>query len=194
MAQVRAENPEVSDADLMVQVSNRVKQAEAARRERAGERLNEFPYEMVGDQLAHRHGFAGPAVPLYAAGQDPQQYVFPFRHDQQYHHPFQPFFEEEAGHQGDVYAGPDERYLRHLQAHLEPFDFPWHFPPPHCYEFDRRLRIFCHPFKEIHFDPHTGEFYDYEFRVIYDGLTRRWTPMRRRTLYRYHRMNPNARL
>ncbi|KAJ8118241.1 hypothetical protein OPT61_g745 [Boeremia exigua] len=70
MAQVRAENPDVSDADLMVQVSNRVKRAEAARKERAGERLNEFPYEMLGGELAHRHGAAG----------QPQRLVFQFGH------------------------------------------------------------------------------------------------------------------
>ncbi|KAJ4380569.1 hypothetical protein N0V86_003928 [Didymella sp. IMI 355093] len=57
MARVKAENPELSEADLIVQVSDRVKQAEAARKGRAAERLNEFPYEMLGDQLAHRPGF-----------------------------------------------------------------------------------------------------------------------------------------
>ncbi|KAF1923925.1 uncharacterized protein M421DRAFT_301329 [Didymella exigua CBS 183.55] len=61
MAKVRVENPELSEADLMVQVSDRVKKAEAARKGRAAERLNEFPYEMLGDQLAHRPGY--PIIP-----------------------------------------------------------------------------------------------------------------------------------
>lgn len=37
MAKVRAENPGLSDADLMVKVSDRVKQAEDARRGRAAD-------------------------------------------------------------------------------------------------------------------------------------------------------------
>ncbi|KAJ4361630.1 hypothetical protein N0V95_001707 [Ascochyta clinopodiicola] len=61
MAKVRAENPNLSDADLMIHVSDRVKEAEITRRERAAERLDEFPYHMVGPQLAHRHGFEGEA-------------------------------------------------------------------------------------------------------------------------------------
>ncbi|KAF3000114.1 hypothetical protein E8E13_004000 [Curvularia kusanoi] len=57
MAQVRAANPNLSDADLMIQVSDRVKQSEAARKGRAAQQVNEFPYHMVGDRLAHRHDF-----------------------------------------------------------------------------------------------------------------------------------------
>ncbi|KAF3032894.1 hypothetical protein E8E11_003174 [Didymella keratinophila] len=70
MAKVKAENPELSEADLMVQVSDRVKQAEAARRGRAAERLNEFPYEMLANQLVHRPGF--PRIPpLQGPGAEP---------------------------------------------------------------------------------------------------------------------------
>jgi hypothetical protein len=77
MAKVKAENPELSEADLMVEVSDRVKQAEAARRGRAAERLNEFPYEMLANQLVHRPGF--PRIPpLQGAGAEPPRYVDPF--------------------------------------------------------------------------------------------------------------------
>ncbi|KAJ4329868.1 hypothetical protein N0V87_010496 [Didymella glomerata] len=70
MARVKAGNPELSEADLMVQVSARVQQAEAARRGRAVERLNEFPYKMLADQLVHRPGF--PRIPpLQGADAEP---------------------------------------------------------------------------------------------------------------------------
>ncbi|XPS75155.1 RBR-type E3 ubiquitin transferase [Ascochyta lentis] len=63
MAKVKAENPTLSDADLMVEVSDRVKQAELARRGRAAQRLNRFPFHMVGPLLAHRDGLVGEAPP-----------------------------------------------------------------------------------------------------------------------------------
>jgi TRIAD3 protein (E3 ubiquitin-protein ligase RNF216) len=51
MAKVRAENPGVSDADLMIQVSDQVKRAEDARKGRARAEVNAFPYHMVENQL-----------------------------------------------------------------------------------------------------------------------------------------------
>lgn len=51
MAKVRLDNPGLSDADLMVKVSDRVKQAEDARKGRAGVEAQAFPYHMVGEQL-----------------------------------------------------------------------------------------------------------------------------------------------
>ncbi|XPS98048.1 RBR-type E3 ubiquitin transferase [Ascochyta lentis] len=63
MAKVKAENPTLSDADLMVEVSDRVKQAELARRGQAAQRLNRFPFHMVGPLLAHRDGLVGEAPP-----------------------------------------------------------------------------------------------------------------------------------
>jgi TRIAD3 protein (E3 ubiquitin-protein ligase RNF216) len=54
MAKVRADNPDLSDADLMIKVSDRVKQAEDARKGQAVARANAFPYHMVENQLRHR--------------------------------------------------------------------------------------------------------------------------------------------
>lgn len=44
MAKVRADNPSLADADLMIKVSDRVKQAEDARRGRAVADAQAFPY------------------------------------------------------------------------------------------------------------------------------------------------------
>ncbi len=66
MAKVRADNPGLSDADLMIQVSDRVKQAENARRGVAAQDANAFPFQMVGDVLRHRNGH--PPMPM-AGGQ-----------------------------------------------------------------------------------------------------------------------------
>ena len=54
MTKVRAENPNLSDADLMVKVSDQVKQVEDARRGRVAADANAFPYHMVDDVLARR--------------------------------------------------------------------------------------------------------------------------------------------
>lgn len=66
MAKVRADNPGLSDADLMIKVSDRVKQAEDARKSQGAADANAFPYRMVGNVL-HRAIPAGvgaqPAVP-----------------------------------------------------------------------------------------------------------------------------------
>jgi TRIAD3 protein (E3 ubiquitin-protein ligase RNF216) len=64
MAKVRADNPHLDDAALMIQVSDRVKQAEDARKGRAQVQANAFPYHMVGNQLQNG---AGPAVPPVGA-------------------------------------------------------------------------------------------------------------------------------
>ena len=61
MAKVRADNPGLSDADLMVKVSDQVKQAEDARRGQAAAEANAFPYHMVGDVLRNR-GFPEPGA------------------------------------------------------------------------------------------------------------------------------------
>jgi TRIAD3 protein (E3 ubiquitin-protein ligase RNF216) len=72
MAKVRADNPSLSDADLMIKVSDRVKQAEDARKGRAQVQANAFPYHMVGDQLQNH---AGP--PLVPALYPPVQPMAP---------------------------------------------------------------------------------------------------------------------
>jgi TRIAD3 protein (E3 ubiquitin-protein ligase RNF216) len=69
MAKVRADNPGLSDADLMVKVSDRVKQAEDARKGQAQARANAFPYHMVDDQLQHR--VAPPPPPMIPGNHRP---------------------------------------------------------------------------------------------------------------------------
>ena len=88
MAKVRRDNPGLSDADLMVKVSDRVKQAEEARRGRLQAEANAFPYHMVGDQLHHVQHAAALAMPHMprplelahqAAHPGPvPQYVYPY--------------------------------------------------------------------------------------------------------------------
>jgi TRIAD3 protein (E3 ubiquitin-protein ligase RNF216) len=51
LAKVRAENPHISEAELMIQVSDRVKQAEQARKGRADTEHVGFPFHMMGNQL-----------------------------------------------------------------------------------------------------------------------------------------------
>lgn len=66
MAKVQRDNPGLSDADLMVKVSDRVKQAEEARRGRVQAEAHAFPYHMVGDQLhrvPHAAALAMPRIP-----------------------------------------------------------------------------------------------------------------------------------
>ncbi|KAJ4986687.1 ring finger domain-containing protein [Stagonosporopsis vannaccii] len=163
MAQVRAENPGLSDADLMVQVSDRVKQAEAARKGRAAERLNEFPYQMMGDQLAHRPGFlvppplpGDPPVPP-----PPGRYVHPFP---EYDDPlFPPFLEDEPDYRFDARDSDDEPdfgdfarddYIPHRpQPVHDPFRRRWRLPPPPAYVFDPASGIFRNPVRAIFFDP-----------------------------------------
>ncbi|KAH7385628.1 hypothetical protein BKA66DRAFT_416205 [Pyrenochaeta sp. MPI-SDFR-AT-0127] len=69
MAKVRADHPELSEADLMIKVSDRVKQAENARKGRAAANANNLPRRMGGDELRNpdipRPGpVAQPIVPL----------------------------------------------------------------------------------------------------------------------------------
>ncbi|KAI4641638.1 hypothetical protein J4E93_007736 [Alternaria ventricosa] len=69
MAKVRVDNPGLSDADLMVKVSDRVKQAEDARKGRAGIEAQAFPYHMVGEQLRRAPMVAPvPAPPAHLNG------------------------------------------------------------------------------------------------------------------------------
>jgi TRIAD3 protein (E3 ubiquitin-protein ligase RNF216) len=54
MAKVRADHPDLSEVDLMVKVSDRVKKAEDARKGQAQVRVEAFPYHMVENELQHR--------------------------------------------------------------------------------------------------------------------------------------------
>lgn len=76
-AKIRAENPDISDADLMIQVSDRVKRAENSRRGRAQADHDRFPFHMAGGVLregpADRQArMALPARPERAAAVVPQ--------------------------------------------------------------------------------------------------------------------------
>jgi len=64
MANVRAEHPGLSDADLMIKVSDGVKRAEHARRDRAELETSAFPYRVVGGQLQNRRHAAPHHLPL----------------------------------------------------------------------------------------------------------------------------------
>jgi TRIAD3 protein (E3 ubiquitin-protein ligase RNF216) len=78
MAKVRADHPDLSDSDLMIKVSDRVKKAEDARKGQAQERAEAFPYHMVENELRPRpHVHGGPAPqPQYV---HPQAFApFPF--------------------------------------------------------------------------------------------------------------------
>ncbi|KAL5400741.1 hypothetical protein PMIN03_012126 [Paraphaeosphaeria minitans] len=72
LAKALAENPGLSDADLMIHISDRVKQAEQRRFGRAQEAVQAFPYYMMGGALRNR---APPAAPAPAAAAALPQYV-----------------------------------------------------------------------------------------------------------------------
>lgn len=203
MAKVRSENPGLSDADLMVQVSDCVKQAEARRRGRAADRLNDFPYEMHGDQLAHRFGFPGVPPPRAAEGQPPR-YVNPF-HD--FDHPPLPCLPEDRPHHR-IYGeddederdlgGPrrddydlDDPFPFQPPARDPPFHPQWRLHPPENYVPDPRSRLFRHPFFDVYFDPYRACFYDFHSRTLQDALTGRRIPLPLRVLDRFHRHDPN---
>jgi hypothetical protein len=172
MAKVKAENPELSEADLMVEVSDRVKQAEAARRGRAAERLNEFPYEMLANQLVHRPGF--PRIPpLQGAGAEPPRYVDPFPNyleifGQDIPHPIGERGEEDR----QVFRGP-------YRGHEEPDPFP----PPHLHQhptfpppgpefvYDHETGMFKYLWRPVIFNPWNNTLFDYRRGVLHDLRT-----------------------
>jgi TRIAD3 protein (E3 ubiquitin-protein ligase RNF216) len=63
MARVRADNPDLSDVDLMIKVSDCVKQAEDARKGQAQAHANAFPFHMVDNQLQHLGHLPPPPPP-----------------------------------------------------------------------------------------------------------------------------------
>lgn len=84
MIKVRADNPHLSNADLMIKVSDRVKQAEDARKGQAAFAAGAFPYHMVDGMIRNRHHQpgAGPfpvaaPLPLYEHPAVPP-YVHPY--------------------------------------------------------------------------------------------------------------------
>jgi TRIAD3 protein (E3 ubiquitin-protein ligase RNF216) len=138
MAKVRAENPGVSDADLMIQVSDRVKNAEDARKGRARAEVNAFPYHMVNDQLQRRLplAFAQLGQPPAPAQPPVNQYV-PV-------HPYPvaavPAFNQPVGHpvpmayhHHDLGLAPQQphQYVWYNHHPLQPY-VP--YAPPHYYQ------------------------------------------------------------
>ncbi|KAH6614968.1 hypothetical protein C7974DRAFT_319627 [Boeremia exigua] len=197
MAQIRAEDPTLSDADLMIQVSDRVKQGEAVRRERANERLNEFPYAMVGDRLAYRNAdrAGGGLVPR----PERHQYVpLPFPDVEQYRYPFPPPLYDEIDAEwgfgddpGYFEPGIDHLDPYHAPALHRPFHRPWLIPPPRDYVFDRHLNLFRHPFRERYYDPHNSHFYFLDLGIVYDAEAEQWFRIEPHMLDRFHRLDPN---
>lgn len=106
MAKVRQENPDLSEADLMVKVSDRVKKAEQERQGRAQAAHNGFPFHMANGALIN--GQANP-MEVRINPAPPVQYV-----------PVQP-----------VRVAPLQ-YVQHVQ-HFPPLHFHQHFVhPPHA--------------------------------------------------------------
>ncbi|KAF2189577.1 hypothetical protein K469DRAFT_562812 [Zopfia rhizophila CBS 207.26] len=60
LALLRAEHPDISEEELKIQVSDRVKQEEDARRQRAQANHQGFPFQIVGNNLVHRDPNAQP--------------------------------------------------------------------------------------------------------------------------------------
>lgn len=132
MAKVRAENPGFSDADLMIKVSDQVKQAEETRRGRVRAEAHAFPYHMVGDQLHRvpRAGQAGAPQPLVPVQQIPPPQPAP-----QYVHPRPPVFH------APIIRQPEQPIPYQPMFPVQPVNFYGAVPPRQPYEFQ-----FYHPF------------------------------------------------
>ncbi|KAH8730998.1 hypothetical protein GQ44DRAFT_370135 [Phaeosphaeriaceae sp. PMI808] len=128
MAKVRADNPGLSDTDLMIEVSDRVKQAEDARKGQAQAHADAFPYHMVNNHLLPR------AVhpPAYQAYQPPAH----IPHVAQYvPHlgPVPPFFVPQPLQRLEHFEPPDYLQRPHYPPqHLQPLQplHPLHPPQP----------------------------------------------------------------
>ncbi|KAF1835479.1 hypothetical protein BDW02DRAFT_495738 [Decorospora gaudefroyi] len=144
MAKVRADNPGLSDADLMVKVSDRVKQAEDARKGQAAAEAHEFPYHMVGEQLIRRPEpppvlgarprMPHAPVPVYP---QPAQYVPPppFFYVPLGGHPVQgvPFFQPVPFYQPVNYYDGAATPPPQPHPYVLPFHRPMVAPCPHCH-------------------------------------------------------------
>lgn len=132
MAKVRTDNPDISDADLMVKVSDQVKQLQEARRVRMQAEEQEFPYHMVDGHVRRVPHVAPVAVqplfPFYNGaplGAVPlhlhPQYVYP-----QYVYPLPtPFHHQPVYYRAAV--------MQQQQPHHHPFPRPLVAPCPHCH-------------------------------------------------------------
>lgn len=170
MAKVKAENPELSEADLMVQVSDCVKQAEAARKGQAAERLNEFPCEMLADQLVHRPGL--PRIPpLQGAGAEQPRCVDDFPNYYKFFGREPPLPEEIEEEDHEVIRRP-ERYPGHAKSHPFPPphprqrpNLPWPSPGFVC---NHETAFFDHLWRPWAFDPRNNTLFDYHMGVFED--------------------------
>lgn len=198
MAKVKAENPDLSDADLMVQVSNRVKQAELARRGQAVERQNAFPYHMVGDRIAPRPGIPGAAPPPLV--RPPPRYVFPIPDVEEHNDPY-PFAygdreeDEEAEAMYDLGAGFAEPEFEVPQPRpYRPIHYPFRAPLPPDLILDRLRRLpFYDPLMPPFFAPVAGRFHHFDNHIDHDHQMRRYfirAPPRHNFFHRHHQ-NPN---
>jgi TRIAD3 protein (E3 ubiquitin-protein ligase RNF216) len=88
MAKAKSDNPGMTDADLMIEVSDRVKRLEEARRGQAQAQHAAFPWHMQGGELVNgpapapvpqlpRYDFHWNAENMFAADFD-YQFPFPF--------------------------------------------------------------------------------------------------------------------
>jgi TRIAD3 protein (E3 ubiquitin-protein ligase RNF216) len=148
MAKVRADNPDLSDADLMVKVSDRVKQAEDARKGRATVEAQAFPYHIVGEQL-RRAPIEPPVAAMPAhlnappANFAPDRYVHPYPAVvpiPAYGHPvppfpfYQPFYPaQHVDYYGAVVPQqPYQQYIRRPMLAPCPRCHLYHPPNQHC--------------------------------------------------------------
>ncbi|KNG51460.1 ring finger domain-containing protein [Stemphylium lycopersici] len=126
MAKVRAENPSLTDADLMIKVSDRVKQAEDARRGRAVADAQAFPYHIVHPIHAAQPRVAPPPLPPFQA--PAPQYVHPYPEVvpvPAFGRPMQPMYPfRHMGHYGGV---PPQ------QVYPNVFHHAWAAPCARCY-------------------------------------------------------------
>lgn len=179
MAQARAENPDLSDADLMIQVSDRVKQAEAARKGRAAAVLNEIPPHMARDQHARRHDVPEGYVPPFPDFEefdgfddfDDPKLPFPFTLDLA--------LEDRMAREA---LGLDRLYEPHPEPEVE---FPRHFhrpqrlhhpfvapPAPNHHYHHRRRDLHWGDFHWAEFDPEPELLYGRRGRIPDDAYRR----------------------
>ena len=193
MAKVKAENPNLADTDLMIQVSDRVKQAELARRDQAIDRINAFPYHMVGEQLAYRPGFLGGALqPPRAVVRPPPQYVFPIPDVEEYDHPFLVPNEGGAGEE-EVEAIHEEPGFEGLLPYVHrPPHYPVCFPLPPGFAWDLGSQGFFAPLYQQFLGPHASFIFNLYEDVGYGPHPRQFFPLRLPECNQHHHFqHPN---
>ena len=179
MAKVKAENPNLADADLMIQVSDRVKKVELERRVQAIDRMNAFPYHMVGEQLVYRPGGLGGAPqPPRAIVRPPPQYVFHIPNVEEHRRPF-PARNEGRAVEEEMQAIHDEPDFEGLLPHLHyPPHYPICFPPPPGLAWGFRSQGFFNPVSQQFLGPHASFPFNFYDAVGYGAHLRQFFPFR----------------